>query len=168
VTKIRCGILYTAKDLTLFKDPKIEIIYKSHDLNLYETPTINSLYAHAGKEDFKVLYLHSKGVKHMGMNPNVTDWVKYMSYFNIFKNEECLKILDTNDAVGVNLHSSPLHFSGNFWWSKSEHIRKLGPCKYETYTSPEFWITCVKGEYKELWNSGVNHYDMRYEEHNYR
>jgi len=91
-----------------------------------------------------------------------------MSYFNIFKNEECLKNLDTNHAVGVNLHSSPLHFSGNFWWSKSEHIRKLGPCNYETYNSPEFWITRVKGEYKELWNSGVNHYFQRYEEHNYR
>lgn len=167
VTKIRCSILYIAEDFTLFIDPKIEIISKSIDLSLYETPTINALYADALKEDFNVLYLHTKGVKHMGMNPHVTDWVKYMSYFNIYRHELCMEMLKDYDAVGVNLHTSPTHFSGNFWWSKSEHLRKLQPCTYDKYCSPEFWVGCVKGEYKELWNSGVNHYYFPYKEANY-
>lgn len=167
VTKIRCSLLYTVEDFTIFIDPKIEIIYKSTILSLYETPTINILYEDALKENFNVLYLHTKGVKHNGMNPHVTDWVNYMSYFNIYKHELCLEMLKANDAVGVNLHITPAHFSGNFWWSKSEHLRKLSPCIYDKYISPELWVACVKGNYKELWNSGVNHYYFPYKEANY-
>jgi hypothetical protein len=166
-TKIRVNILTNVSDLDIFNDAKIEILGISTNLNAYEISTLNLLYEASFKEEFKALYLHTKGVKHNGTNPNVTDWVKYMSYFNIDKHSECLDYLDTYDAVGVNLHKEPVHFSGNFWWSKSEHIRKLGACKYVNYNSPEFWVTYVKGNYKELWNSGVNHYHRRYEEHNY-
>lgn len=168
VTKIRVNILTPMLDLDVFKDDKIEILGISNNLRLYESSTLNLLYQHSFTEDFKVLYLHTKGVKHNGKNLNVIDWVKYMSYFNIYKHEDCLNMLDNYDAVGVNLFDSPRHFSGNFWWSSAKHISKLGQCGRDTYNSPEFWVTCVKGEYKSLWKSGVNHYYKRYEEYNYR
>ena len=168
VTKIRCMILAVTVDVTLFNDPKIEIIGNSPDYSLYEQATINKLYEESLKEDFKVLYIHSKGIRHNGKIPSVTDWVKYLTYFNIYKHEHCMELLDTYDTVGVNLIGSPvLHYSGNFWWSKSEHIRKLGICPYINYNSPEFWVTSIKARHKGIWRSFVNHYRTRYEEHNY-
>jgi hypothetical protein len=169
VTKIRCMLLVNKLNLTLLKDPKIEIIGFSQDYSLYEQATINKLFEDSIKEDFNVLYIHSKGIRHNGTNPCVTDWVKYLTYFNIYKHDQCMKMLNIYDAVGVNLINDPvLHFSGNFWWSKAEHLRKLGPCPYTNYNSPEFWVTSVKGNYIGLWNSLVNHYISRYEESRYR
>lgn len=164
VKAIRCMILSQKEDLDnehLTNDPKIEILGISSNLSLYESVTINRLYNDALSEDFNVLYLHTKGVRHNCKNPCVTDWVTYLSYFNIYKHDICLEMLKEYDTVGVNL-LEPLHYSGNFWWSKSEHIRKLGECKHVNYNSPEFWVTSVKGVHKELWNSGVNHYYDRY------
>lgn len=166
VTKIRVNILSQKNDFDIIDD-KIEIIGTSNNLGVYESSTLNLLYEHSAKEDFNVLYLHTKGVKHNNSSLCVTDWVRYMSYFNIYKHEQCLDMLVNNDAVGVNLLINPKHFSGNFWWSTSKHIRSLGPCVNKTYNSPEFWITSKPGEYKELWNSGVNHYHTRYEESRY-
>ena len=163
ITKIRVNILGEGFDIC---DDKIEIIGVSNNLSLYESSTLNLLYDHALKEDFRVLYLHTKGVTR-GENMFIKDWVKYLCYFNIYKHQDCLSMLDTHDAVGVNLNSNPTHFSGNFWWSTSKHIKQLGPCINKNYNSPEFWVTCVKGNYKELWKSGVNHYNQPYPEELY-
>jgi len=115
------------------------------------------------KEDFQVLYLHSKGVRHNNQNPCIQDWVDVLSYFNIQKHETCMKHLEEYDAVGINLTNRPsLHYSGNFWWSKSSHIRTLQKCTYSCYNAPEFWITSIPGKYSNLWSSGVNHYKERY------
>lgn len=166
VTKIRVNILSQKNDFDIVDD-KIEIIGTSNNLGVYESSTLNLLYEHSAKEDFKVLYLHTKGVKHNNSSLCVTDWVRYMSYFNIYKHEQCLDMLENHDAVGVNLLTTPKHFSGNFWWSTSKHIRSLGPCVNKTYNSPEFWVTSKPGAYNALWNSGVNHYHTRYEESRY-
>jgi len=173
---IKCNILSKNNlDLLFFKDlndSKIEILGINNKMNLYETPTLNLLYEHALKEDFYVLYIHTKGVKHNDLNINVTDWINYLIYFNIKKYDICIKSLLEYDTVGVNLHlgnkKTPSHYSGNFWWSKSEYIKKLEKCIYKKYTSTEVWITEKEiGKYLSLWNSNINHYDMRYEEHNY-
>jgi hypothetical protein len=170
---IKCNVLSRNNDDVLFfKDlDKVEVIGLYNDLNLYETPTINLLQQHALQEDFYVLYLHTKGVKFNDTSENVTDWVKYLSYFNIQKHDMCIKSLVEYDTVGVNLYNGPnhpTHYSGNFWWSKSEYIRKLDKCIYTNYNSPEFWLTEGHlGNYLSLWNSNVNHYHERYQEENY-
>ena len=172
IIKIRCNILTESnEDLLFFIDDKIEIIGSSNNLNLFENSTINLLHEHALLEDFNVLYMHTKGVKHNNSNINVTDWVEYLSYFNIYKYNTCINELVNYDAIGVNLQKhddAPLHYSGNFWWSKSEYIRKLDKCKYINYNSPEFWLTENSvGNYLSLWNSNTHHYKDRYEKHNY-
>ena len=124
-------------------------------------------------EEFKVLYIHSKGVRHyknLKYEKNVYDWVEYLSYFNIYNHNLCLKELNNCDAIGVNLqkaaHDSniPFHYSGNFWWSKSSHIKKINHIDEfdNCYNSPEFWITTIKGIYKSLWNSNAHHYNDDY------
>ena len=121
------------------------------------------------KEKFKVLYIHTKGVRHNNQNINVQDWIEYLSYFNIVKYKKCIEILDDYDAVGVNLtKENPIHYSGNFWWSKSDYINKLDVCKFICYNSPEFWLTEKNiGKYYNLWSSNVNHYNERYQTYKY-
>lgn len=153
----------------LLLDAKIELLEIACNISLYETHTINLLHKHAteSEEDFNVLYLHTKGVTRTGVN--VADWIKYMIYFNINQYQTCIDRLAHHDAVGVNLITIPkLHYSGNFWWSKSSYIRKLQPCQHIHYNSPEFWLTeHGLGSFLSLWNSNINHYNERYEEDKY-
>lgn len=169
VDEIRCNVLTSDANKDelddVFKDSKITF-KTSSDIKAFEVPTINWLYEDSKTDDFKVLYLHTKGIRHYNRpcEINVTDWVDYLVYFNIEQYSVCLEKLDEYDTVGVNLQSENVtHYSGNFWWSKSEYIRKLDKCKYESYTDPEFWLTREKkGKYCCLWQSGINHYEERY------
>lgn len=109
---------------------------------------------------------HSNGI------PNAVSYVffgffhKCLFSFLIYYTLRILLLCD------VNLHRkddyAPTHYSGNFWWSKLEYIRKLDKCVYVFYISPEVWLTEKNiGKYLCLWNSNVNHYNSRYEKQNY-
>jgi len=166
VNAIRCCILGSSYESHsyLFNDPKIEILETNPNTLLFEPFTINRLYRDACEtvDTFRVLYLHTKGVRHYGTNPNVIDWINYLCYFNIYHFKLCIHILSVGaSTVGVNMHENPvLHYSGNFWWSNSDHIRKVGPCVFEIYQSPEYWITEQRiGTHISIHQSNVgNHY----------
>ena len=164
IKEIRCCILGKGDIST---DSKIVIRDRNENINLYETYTINLLYEDSLKEDFNVLYIHSKGITRS--SKYVNDWVNYLCYFNFYHYKKCIKLLEKNDTVGVNLHHSPeIHYSGNFWWSKSEYIKKLEKSVYQHPNSPEFWLTEKNiGKYKSLWESNVNHYEEPYPEELY-
>ena len=179
VKEIRCIVLSEnpQRDLDYFftphgelRDKKVIVLGAADNLDLCEPATLRVLHEHAFQEDFRVLYLHTKGVRHNGENPCVTDWVKYLTYFTVEKYETCLTNLETHDAVGVNFQDAENpHYSGNFWWSKSDHLRTLKPCQYTHYNAPEYWVsTRSDGKYACLWKSGVNHYRERYEPSQYR
>lgn len=164
VDEIRCVVLGDAA----IRDPKIKVIYQTLDLSVYEFKIMELMYQDAIHEDFRVLYIHTKGITHY-VSKNVTDWVKLLVYYNIINYEFCLQMLYQCDAVGVNLQNNPVwHFSGNFWWSTSRHIRTLGPITDFSYNGPEFYICSNdKGSYISLWNSNINHYESPYSMDNY-
>jgi len=164
VDKIRYVLLTsTGVSDELFRDPKMELLGVYSNLNLYEQVTLHHMHEAALTDDFYVLYLHSKGVRHNNTNPCIQDWVDLLSYFNIQQHDSCIQSLSEYDTVGVNLSTVPcVHYSGNFWWSKSSHLRTLSKCTYECYNSPEFWITSLPGKFLNKWTSGVNHYKERY------
>jgi len=152
----------------LFNDPKIQIRFHSQDTSLYERPALNKMIEDAQTEEFYVLYLHSKGVKHVTditMSKYVYDWSEYMFYFNMYNHAMCITELNNGaSAVGCNLQErgAPLHFSGNFWWSKSSHIRNLPKIVDTYYNTPEFLVTSIDGIYKSMWHSEINHYYTPY------
>lgn len=162
VREIRCCILGALDNSILIED-KLKIRASSCNLSLYETFTINTMYEDCKHEDMNILYLHTKGVTR-GNSVYIAQWREYLCYFNIYRYITCLELLKHNDAVGVSLYEGPeLHYSGNFWWSKSEYIRKLKPCVQKNHNSPEFWLTEKRiGLYRCLWHSGVHHYDTFY------
>jgi len=167
--EIRIGVLGGCSRDAIFDDPKISVMFDDGNLALHETSTINRLYEDAKRGDFDVLYLHTKGVTKVGSKP-VEDWVDYMLHFAVHNHEKCIELLKGGrDAVGVNLLNEPaVHYSGNFWWSKTEYIRRLERCEHTHYHAPEFWLCSdTNGKFESLWDSGINHYHNRYPKSSY-
>ena len=122
-----------------FKDYEFEILKYMRELSIHE--------------EFLCFYLHTKGVsvestKNFYPIPNgvphllkcVEAWRKYMEYFLFNDVNNIINLLKEFDAVGVALIGIPTrHFSGNFWWSKSEYIKTLSKDFGNRWTA-EFWI----------------------------
>lgn len=133
---------------------KCQFIYRSNDLNEAELPTLNKLHEHSNREDFNVLYLHTKGVSWQSQGKNrdcLIAWRKYMEYFCVERWNECIAHLHNHDAVGVQwMNKSDAfngHFSGNFWWSKSEYIRTLPNVNNVVLTPYHSMIPRMKAEF---------------------
>jgi hypothetical protein len=123
-------------------------------------------------ECMNVLYIHTKNVG-KEINPCIEDQIEYMLYFLVNKWDECLESLVDQDACGVDLRTEPiLHYSGNFWWATSNHIRSLpSPVEFNNlskYPNPlnsirhnqEFWIChYTNKKYHSLWDCGIGVYE---------
>jgi len=189
----RCDIIYLIlngdrKNLLIdLNDTKFNVIEASPDFSKWEFLAQDSLWRHSQTDDdFQLLYLHTKGVSKPGLQ-NIIDWTNYLAYFNINKWENRVEELKDNDCTGVNLYGnpqdinehpstwgygkSPLHYSGNFWWSKSSHIKRLpNPISWmpdNNYSSwrmmNEMWVCQIpNGKYYGAGSSGVNHYLQNY------
>ena len=174
VKEIRCSVLgeCNVDEHPLFSDPKIIIIYRSLDKSSYEREILKHLQRDSDKEDFYVLNLHSKGVTR-NRHKYITDWVDLLLHFNLKYHAKVIQLLqDGLDTVGVNLQggelspATPLHYSGNFWWSKSSYIKTLSSKIGPNYCDPEFWLCQGKmgGKHACLWKSNVNHYHQPYDQ----
>lgn len=170
------------------KSDKIELIHHSDDPASHEFPTLDLIRSVCKEKECYVNYYHLRGVTSPLDNLPVVDQRHYMTYFNIERYKLCLDVLNGGkiDAVGVDLVNWPtIHFSGNFWWSKSEHINSLGvvedlptiPGFYEASDRKhrhkcEMWICSnPHHDYCELWNSKIHPSHkgyVRYLPENYR
>ena len=165
---------------------KYVIIDANPDISKCEFPTLDLICEHCKEEDLNVLYLHTKGVTKPGYQ-QIIDWTNLLSHFNIVKWQDRLKDLEENDCSGINffgnpddinLHPStwgygkaPLHYSGNFWWSKSSHIKKLPNMSnwlpdnnYQKWrVMAEMWLCQITdGNYFNAFSSDVDHYQNLY------
>lgn len=136
-----------------------------------EVETLNAIWQYSQVYDGYVLYLHGKGVTRPD-NSFINDWKECMEYFMIEKHENCLQLLNDFDVVGPNIRDTPMrHFSGNFWWAKTSHLRNLN--KLDTLETNrlycEFWLfDCSKPfTYKCIYDSKVNHYGESFGRENY-
>jgi hypothetical protein len=150
-------------------------IRSTDEPTIYEGSTLKYLYKYSFSHDAPILYFHSKGSslimkdkKHFP-NRKIYDWRNLMQYFCIVKYRDCLNLLGENDVVGVNWRYFPhLHFSGNFWWARSEYIRTLpDPLDLENFVrfdrySMEFWLGFGSPTHHCLHNSGIDHWRKEY------
>jgi len=157
-----------------------EVNNYSTDITLCEIPTINRLldFSINSPEDAYICYLHSKGVLHQLNDMKILDWIDFLLYFTVHKYEVCLKALDNGyDTVGCNFipyspptSPYPSHYSGNFWWSRTNHtkqLKKIGETNINRHDA-EFWL-CGDTNPKvcNLHMSRTNHYQSRYPKENY-
>lgn len=120
------------------KSGKIEVNNYSGEIRHYERMCLNGLWKWSQSNDATVLYMHAKGVSRVGVKNNVWGWRKMLEYFLVENHEVCLREMGDADTLGGNLCicnrssiescSRPghgMHYSGNFWWAKTRHIRTL-------------------------------------------
>lgn len=146
-------------DLNYIKEnisSKFEIINISNNFSEYEFRILMFMQELSKIENFYCFYLHTKGVSITDKNREfynntqdlhfllkcVNSWREYMEYFLVENTEDIFNILGHYDAVGVALTLAPTqHFSGNFWWSKSEYIKELFSLSINLERhQAEFWI----------------------------
>jgi len=158
--EILCFIcLETDECINLLKNfEKIRII--STKENLYEKFAINNFKNYVSG-DYYLYYIHSKSVTRKEQCFN--DWLYLCDYFTIEKWKISIELLNYYDCVGTNLKLFPKkHFSGNFWWSKSEHINTL-PNINDGYLSSEMYICSnMKTNYVSIYQSYVDHGDKNF------
>lgn len=131
-----------------------------------ETQTMSALQEHANREDAYFLYFHSKGItapwrmrEEKIYHPfvNYYLWRKFLEWGNIEKWKICVNKLEEGySAAGVNLCEWPIHhYSGTFWWSKSEHIKKL-----PNILENDWWVKLRQTTPLNTWDSNRNKPEM--------
>lgn len=121
---------------------------------------------------YKIFYFHTKGVSYNPVPTPIRDWRRMMEHFCIDKWEDCVGLLDEYGAIGCNyLEETGMgrfpHFSGNFWWATSEHIRELDHSylDHPNRMYNEFWIGSNNSDkMHEVYRALVNMYHEEYPE----
>ena len=120
-------------DIEMMKD--LGRIHENVSKNPDEGYTHLKMWNDCQTEDQIVLYLHSKGIMSIVNNlmvPGRASKYRNRFYWRHFMNnvindwELCIDALNTNDIAGVDYQTEPSpHFRGNFFWTKSDHVRRL-------------------------------------------
>lgn len=149
----------------------IMIINHSKDTNLFENCTLRLMHFFSQlNSDFKILYLHTKGVSYKKDHPyyyTVKDWTDFMLYCLGDKYNDCVKMLDYVDIVGTNYRNkkydgNPTHFSGNFWWARADYIRNLLVENLNGKYDAEFWVFENCPKFIHIHKCPYGHYENRY------
>ena len=141
--------------------------------HLYERPTLLHLrnLAETDKEEVYYWYVHTKGLRWFGTEKesNVIDWINLLIYWNITQWKRAVASLTEGyETYGCNEHKdsvNPRHYSGNFWWSKSSHLKTLPATIGPEYNDPEFWSINTNTKWYCVFRSGLEgmgHYSSRY------
>ncbi len=111
--------------------------------NLYEKFAINNFKNSILEKNYYIYYFHTKGLKKNNdkLFNIYSSRRKILNFYTLEKFNINIKLLEKYDAIGCSLSLYPLkHFSGNFWWSKSEYINTLKLPISNKYLSPEMFI----------------------------
>ena len=149
---------------------KIRISYRSADVSEYEFPALGLLQDACRSWPGSVYYLHTKGVSYSWLEQRVQYWRRLMLDQVVRNHGECTRLLLDHDAVGTNWWGD--HYAGNFWWARSDHVRRL-PNVRPLRAAPrpiradptlnvrlqcEFWVGMARGRFANLGVAGLNLY----------
>lgn len=104
--------------------------------NIGETPTLSRMYADSQNEDFNILYFHMKGITatlnnlvvpgRVSKYKNRYDWRQLLNWGVLTEWRQCVEALKEVDVAGADYTDVPnKFFRGNFFWTKSQHVRTL-------------------------------------------
>jgi hypothetical protein len=133
---------------------KVEVFHRSLNLQEFEFPTIGKLDEVCRQEDCLAWYIHTKGVSYPDRRAET--WRNLMEWFVLQNWKDCVKAMEDHDAAGAMYYAA--HFKGNFWWTKSSHVRNLvtpGMLLHYGRDGGERWIMSLKRKYpfkiKNFW-----------------
>lgn len=141
------------------------------EASLYEGHALNQLYTWCvnEQEDVDILYIHTKGMTSMDFQ--VKNWLDVLNHHNIERWAECKLLLNDYDVVGVQdmLSTTNNTVSGNFWWTKSFHVKTLpDPLDIPSYNrlnnrySYEMWIRSNRPTFQCIHNTNTEHFSTYY------
>jgi len=157
---------------------KVEVTNYSENPKLFEAPTLNKIRQFSNENPgCYILYLHTKGVHYNFTNEYVNDWIDMMLYF--LTKQTNTNLLHYYDTIGCNYFQKPdiePHWSGNFWWARSDYLKDLHLLEEKSterftpeYYLSERWLFRNKPHFYELHKSSIeDHYQERYPKEKYQ
>ena len=137
-----CESFHVKTNIEFIENPwsndRIMIQNLDHPSTITENHTYQKIYKDCLriKTDFNVCYIHTKGVtstirhlesSNINQYKNYYYWRQYLNWGVLQNWKACMYALDTGfDVAGINYYNTPSrHYSGNFWWAKSNYIKRL-------------------------------------------
>lgn len=125
--------------------PRAVLRKHDSDASHFERLTLHALHEDAmrSERDARVLYLHSKGTSEKSdVYTGIATWTENMIEVLARHRRVCWSWLERSaDTVGIIYTERPRnHYSGNFWWSTFNHIRRLHVPIGRYYLDPEMWV----------------------------
>lgn len=109
--------------------------------------TLRELHAWAQDHaDYGVLYAQTKGA--YSNTPINAAWRRNLTHQLVANHASCVRLLETNDAVGCHYLTSHRYpdkvfgpyFAGNFWWARSEYLARLRVPGANNRSQAELWV----------------------------
>jgi len=127
-------------DLLKYYDTENKITLVATSQNLYEKFAINNYKNYINDaSNYYLYYFHTKAVSRS--EPLFTNVRQTLNYYTFMQYQMNINLLNYYDAVGCSLSIYPkIHFSGNFWWARSDYLNKLSEPINNTYLAPEMYI----------------------------
>ena len=149
---------------------RFQIAFRSNDIGEYEFPTLGLLQDACQTWTGPVYYLHTKGVTRSPYDQYSRYWRQLLLDEVVTNHQRCLAELAAADAVGTNWSSN--HYSGNFWWARAPHIRRLPDIRglqrlprrimadpvLNKRVQCEFWLAMTQGRFANVGCSGADLY----------
>jgi len=151
--RVTINIFGDAPDVPVLNKGNITLLRHKASEAKSEADTLRLLKEYSDTNDGYVLYFHTKGITRG--TKQCDSWREYMQYYCIKNWKDAVKVLENGfDTYGVawfktnDSRNIQRHYSGNFWWSTTDHIKKLSCITSEMYTSDkrwdsEWWITKI-------------------------
>lgn len=156
-----CGDFESARDFIGHKHNKITFVHLD-SYPLSEMPTLNYIRELSQIKTFDLLYIHTKGASshyahgkrfnglYTGWWSDTDKWLTFLISSCVYNFEKCLESLSHLNAIGPSYRLGPFyHFSGNFFFSKSEHTKHLRHLEYDkaNYDTEDYEGRYEKGNF---------------------
>ncbi len=150
---------------------KYKIAFHSNKIKLFEIPTLNLIKKMADRDNFYAWYIHTKGVTSVEkVGPRIKESRKFLEHFIIDRHADCIKSLTNYDCCGIGWQCSEIsrlascknycYFCGNFWWTKSEFIKKLHYITSNNRLAAEVWLTEGEPRVRNIYKCKLIRYDL--------
>jgi hypothetical protein len=124
--------------------PMVDIVAEAE--KGWEQVTLTKLRQDAEIFDGAILYAHTKGA--WANTDLAREWRVSMTHDTVTRWRECVEALERVEAAGPYWLKShePEHkdhghfFAGNFWWARTDYLRKLDPPRNENRYQAEGWV----------------------------
>lgn len=132
---------------------KAELVAVETDPMKFEYPALEFIRAKSREEDCLFYYFHTKGVSYYGgddrdrnfrrLRRNVLAWRRMMEHFIFTKWRVAVNVLqggyDTYGCYRLPPYPKPCYlYAGNFWWVRSDYVRRLPPFPEERIATDRF------------------------------